>query len=304
MSLAIIAGMFVFLVCFPASAAAGLILDAGVRFTYEDNVIGLLSDQQAAASGGSGNGGSMNVSGIRAGAMNGNGPQGYPNTGGSGGGSGTGTATGGTGESPSDYSSTVSAEAGWFTSLRESSTFFMKGFALYQAYGRYTFLDTTQGGISIGIGSDVSKNILLNASLFGAMKSFDDTLRNSTAYGGSLSLKERLTPSFWFRQVAEYERNDADNALFSYSGISGGLAMGYGFSAKTQVTLGYNYLVRAFDEPTGQEMRTGTVYLGIDQPMGKNWTVSLEYDYQESRDSVTGATMANNMYSLALRYDY
>lgn len=298
-----LAGVAIFLCCFPAIAAAGLILDAGLRFVYEDNVIGLLSDQQT------GGGGGNSIVGIQSGAMNGKGPQGYPNTGGSGTGTGTGAGTGtgtagGTGESPADYSTTISAEAGWFTALGASSTIFVKGFALYQAYGTYTFLDTTQGGVSAGIGMDVTKSILLNVSAFGAVKQFDDTQRNSSAYGGSLTLKENLTPSFWFRQLVDYELNNADNALFSYSGITGGLGLGYGFSTKTQLALGYNFLVREFDEPSSQVMRTGTAYLGIDQSLGRNWTVSVEYDNQESTDSVTGMTMTNNIYSLAVRYDY
>jgi opacity protein-like surface antigen len=136
------------------------------------------------------------------------------------------------------------------------------------------------------------------------MKQFDDTQRNSSAYGGNLTVKENLTPSFWFRQIVDYELNDADSAYFSYSGITGGLGMGYGFATKTQLALGYNYQVREFDEPSGLEMRTSTAYLGIDQPLGGNWTVSMEYDYQQSKDNVTGMTMTNNIYSLAIRYGY
>jgi hypothetical protein len=300
MLFSILAGAAACVFCFPAIAAAGLILDAGLRFAYEDNVVGLLSDQQGGVVSGK-----NQYNGNRSATLGaygyGNGNGGYPNS------NPTSTASPAfthSNESPADYSTTLSAEVGWFTSLGRSSTVFIKGFALHQAYGTHTFLDTTQGGMGAGVGTDKAKNIVLNISAFGTMRTFEDKLRNSSAYGGNMALKEHITPSLRFRQFADYELNDADNALFSYSGISGGVGLEYGFSTKTMLTLGCNYLVRKFDEPAGQELRTGTAYFGIDQTIGKDWTVSVEYNHQESRNNLAAMTMRNNVYSVGFRYDY
>jgi hypothetical protein len=274
----------------PATAEAGLSFDASVRYTYEDNVIGLLSDQQSGAIGG----GNQNMPGPRAVSLEKYGQPGSMPTG----------TTSGTSQSPADYSTTVSAEVGGFTSLGESATIFAKGFASYQAYGTYTLLDTTQGGISAGIAVDLSRAVTARLAVSGTVKSFDDSQRNSTAYGANVSLKEKLSTLFWLRQFADYEDSSADSPLFSYTGIAGGVGAGYSLTAKTSVSIGYSYLVRKYDEPSGTELKTGTTSVGLDRTFGRYWSAGVEYDYQQSKDTLTGATMTNNVYSLAVRFGY
>jgi hypothetical protein len=82
------------------------------------------------------------------------------------------------------------------------------------------------------------------------------------------------------------------------------LAHGYAFTKKTRATLGYSYLFQKYDDPSGAEMKTQTVYVSAEQTVMKNWAISGEYDLQLSKENVTGTSTTNNIFSLALRYSY
>jgi hypothetical protein len=291
-----------FLVCaFPAHVFAGLILDAELRVTYEDNVVGILSDQRGQVSSGSSGGGFGPMS-MRAGGFgaNGNGQGGYN---GSGSGSGSGSAADSS-LSPGDFSATLFAEAGGYIDVGRSSSLFAKGFAEYTAYDTYTDLDATIGGISAGISSRFTDILSGGLSFFGKVKRFGDSARDGNSFGGVLSLKQRFMPSFWLREFGEYEKNDANDPFFNYVGTRIGAGAGYTPSRKTLILLGYNYLVREYDEPAGSNLKAHTVSLSVEQALGKSWAVAGEYAFQASEDNVTNSIMRDNIFSLALRYSY
>ena len=273
---------------FPSQGRAGLILDAEIRLTYEDNVVGILSDQTSGQTVG-------------------------PNTapvmqaGGPGMGSGRSIYTGSTlttSTSPGDFSGTVHAAIGGFSDVFSESTVFVKGFAEHTSYDTYSDLDVTMGGVSTGIATQLSKNSMARFSLTGKVKHFEDSQRNSTAYGGGVSLKERPAQDLWFRQFVEYEKNEADSPLFSYGGTKAGISAGYDLTRTTAAAAGFSYLVQEFDEPAGAELRTGTVFLTVEHALSRTWFFSAEYGLQTSRDGTSGTSITNNMYSLALRYSY
>lgn len=288
-----------FAICFtlvPANSFAGLILGAELRLTYEDNVVGLLSDQPRGA-GGAGGGTMMPAMGIMQ----------RPGTGGTGGptnnnryiGSGSGST-----QHPGDFSATLSAEAGGYQDVGSNLAVFAKGFAQHQSYNTYTDLDATIGGASAGVSAALSETVFLRVAALGKLKRFGDSARDSNAYAGDVSLKEKLTPTFWLREYGEYEKNHADNAVFSYNGTLVGAGLGYLPLKKTLLTFGYSYLVRKFDEPSGAEIKTSTVYVGTEQSFTKSWSIAGEYDLQISKENITGSSTTDNIFSLALRYSY
>ena len=167
---------------FPGKASAGTILDAELRFTYEDNVVGLLSDQQH------GRGGNVSPTMM---AM-----QVPGSMGGMGSGNGRYTGAGSSTQSPGDFSATLSAEAGKYESLGKSSEVFAKGFAEHTSYDTYTDLDDTIGGVSAGINTNLSDTISGRVALIGKVKRFGDSQRDSTSYGGNVGVKEKLTREF------------------------------------------------------------------------------------------------------------
>ncbi len=276
---------------FPSKAFAGLILDAELRFTYEDNVVGLLSDQQRGL--GSGGGPTMSMMAMGQPGM-GSGPNKNRYTG-----SGSGATT-----SPSDFYVTISAEAGGYTDLGANASVFAKGFANHSSYDTYTDLDATIGGVSTGIVVSLSDSVTALGSVLGKVKRFGDSQRDSTAFAGTLSLKEKLQPTFWLREFGEYEKNNADSAFFSYTGTKIGIAAGYNPVRKTLLSAGYSYLVQKFDEPSGAEIKTNTVFLSAEQSIAKAWAVGAEYDLQLSKENITGSSTTDNIFSLALKYSY
>ncbi len=284
----LLAGFMLYFSVFPANVFAGLLLDADLRFTYEDNVVGLLSDQPRGAGGGTPGGMSMQALGMGMGGPNKN--------------RYTGSGSGAT--QTGDFSATVSAEAGGYQDVGSNAALFAKAFANHTSYDTFTDLNATIGGVSTGISASLSDSVLARVAVLGDIKRFGDGERDSTAYGGNISLKEKLIPSFWVREFVGSEKNHADNPVFSYTGTTIGIGAGYALTRMTLATLGYSYLIRKFDEPSGAEIKTNTVYAGAEHSLMKSWSVAAEYDLQLSRENITGSSTTDNIFSVALRYSY
>jgi hypothetical protein len=285
-------GLILCFFVFPGNVFAGLLLDAELRLQYEDNVVGLLSDQQkGSVSTGAGMSGGTHMLASSMGGMEG-GKNHY-----------TGSSLGSS-QSPGDFSATLFAEAGGYQDVGRDAEVFAKGFASHTSYDTYTDLNSNIGGVSTGISVILSDLLTTRISVLGKIKRFDDSQRDSTAYAGNLSLKEKLTPSFWLREYGQYEKNSADTSVFSYTGTTIGMEAGHAFAKKTRATLGYSYLVQKYDDPSGAKMKTQTAYVSAEQTVRKNWAVSGEYDLQLSKENVTGTSATDNMFSLALRYSY
>jgi len=285
-------GLILCFFAFPGKAVAGLLLNAELRLTYEDNVVGLLSDQQkGGVSTGAAIPGGMAMTAPGMGGM-GSGKNNY-----------TGSSSGSS-QSPGDFSATLYAEAGGYRDLGRDAEVFAKGFASHTSYDTYTDLNSNIGGVSTGISLILSDLFSTRVSVLGKIKRFDDSQRNSTAYAGNLSLKEKLTPSLWLREFGQYEKNSADTSVFSYTGTTIGIGAGYALTKKTLAMLGYSYLIQQYDEPSGAEMKTQTAYVSAEQTIGKFWAVSGEYDLQISKENATGTSTTNNIFSLAVRYSY
>ncbi len=284
---------FVSLFClFPGIANAGLILNAQLRFTYEDNVFGLLSDQQHLRTAT----GNVMPSMMMASTSGGMGSMG--------GGKARYTGTGSSNHSPGDFSGTVSAEAGGFQTMGASLEIFAKGLAEHTSYDYYTDLNATIGGVMTGIDMSFNDNLYARAAILGEVKNFGDSARNSTSYVGNLSLKEKITPSLWVREAGIYEDNKADSPLFTYTATTIGIYSGYSISNNTLLTLGYSYLVEMYDDPSHTVIRANTVFLGAEHKLMKSWAIAGEYDLQISTDSTTDTSATDNIFSLALRYSY
>jgi hypothetical protein len=274
------------------TAAAGLILNAQLRFTYEDNVFGLLSDQQHIRTA-TGNAMPSMMMAPTSGSM-----------GSMGGGKARYTGTGSGSQSPADFSGTLSAEAGGYQSLGASSEIFLKGLAEHTSYDYYTDLNSTIGGVITGIDMSFNDNMYARAAILGEVKRFGDSARDSTSYVGSLSLKEKITPLLWVREAGTYEKNNADSPLFTYIATTIGINSGYRLSNNTLLTLGYSYLVEMYEDPSGTAVRANTVFLGAEHKLTKSWAIAGEYDLQISTDSTTATSTTDNIFSLALRYSY
>jgi hypothetical protein len=275
------------LVLTPLPASAGVLLGVDVRMSYEDNVVGLLSDKQLGVSGGmTGGGGTM----MQAMSM------------------GTGTGMGGGqpqyigSQSSSDFSSTISAEAGGYMDISAETALFAKGFAQHTAYNKFTDFNSTIAGASTGANVIMGDGLSGRLTLYGKIKHFGDSNRNSKAYGATINLKQKLFPALWFREYVEYEDNRADSSAFSYIGTTIGISAGYEVMETLFLTSGYSYLVQNYRN-VGSKLITNTASLSLEKRLAKAWSVGGEYDRQISKPD-GGSSVTDNIFSLALRYTY
>ncbi len=264
---------------------AGMYYDVEIKGAYEDNVVGLLSDKRTGAMGGSG----MTAAGgpvMGAGMMPG-GP-------------------GSSGQSNSDTSATLSAGLGGSTELTSDTSLFLGGSALHTSYSSFTQFNTTTGGLSAGVIQGLGDIVIARLALNYELRRYGDSERDSAAYGASVLFKEKFTPSFWLKESYGYEKNKADTALFTYTGNAAGIRAGILPLPLPQTTilLGYNYLVRDYDEPAGFTVTAHTISLGVEQALAKQWFLDAQYDRQASDSNLPGTNTTDNMVSVGLRYSY
>lgn len=283
-------GLTLLALSFPRGASAGFILDAELRLSYEDNVVGLLSDQKAGTGVATGSTGGMMAPAAAGMGM--------------GGGPGGSTGSGPGAKSKGDFSAAFSAEAGGSRDVSDSASVFAKAFAGHTSYHTYTDFNATVGGAGAGVNARLGDGVYARAAITGKVKRFGDSLRDSSAYGGSISLKEKFTSSFHVREFGEYEKNRADSDLFSYSGAKLGIEAGLSVTRDSLVSIGYSYLDQRYEEPTGAEMKTLTVFASAEHALVKSWTVAAEYDRQISTTNEGGGSATDNIFMLALRYGY
>lgn len=275
----------------PHKVSAGMILDAQIKLTYEDNVVGLLSDQRR-------------IQGVPGGGTPGNSAMMAQGIGGMGGNHSRYTGVASSADSPGDFSATLYAEAGGYQPVTNNADIFVVGFAGNQTYNTYTDLNETRGGASAGIATILNSNISGRAVIFGQVKRFGDGQRDSTSYGGTLGLKEKVKPEVWLREFVSYEKNDANSPFFTYNGTTVGIDVGYSVTKQTLLSAGYSYLVEKYDQPSGADIKENTVSFNAEHSLAKSWALAGEYDLQISKVSATGTTNTDNIFSVALRYSY
>ena len=278
--------LMLFVMSSPRTARAELILGAEARISYEDNVVGLLSETRGPKNSNTG-GGTLSGMSMKPGGM----------------GSGKTPYTGVNGQSPSDVSLTLSGEAGAITDIGTSSSIYAKGFAQNTSYDQYKDLDVTIAGVTAGVSTRLTDVFSAGLSAVGKMKRFRDDLRDSTSYGVSVSLKERLGRDLWLREAVEVEKNDARSPDFSYTGITLSVRGGYFITKRTLLTAGLGHLIQKYDVVNASTFTADTFSIGAEQELTKRWSAAVDLDMQSSRFA-GDPDASNNILSVAIRYNY
>ncbi len=283
--------LLLFLIIVPA-ARGEIFYDVAIKGTYEDNVIGLLSDKRGG------------TAGVPATTGPGPGMMGVMGPGGMGPGMGGNTPQDTGVQSKSDISLNLFADIGGSTEIASGISAFLIGSAQHTSYNSLTEFDSTIGGLSAGVDKKMGAFVTARLAINGSIKRYRDSARDSSAFGPALAVKEQFTPSFWLKESYYYEKNNADSALFTYSGNSAGIWAGYLVLPKTTVLLGYNYLVRDYDQPSNFKVTANTVSVGLEYEFLAKWFVDAQYDHQASDSNVAGTNTTDNIFSLAVRYSY
>ena len=188
--------------------------------------------------------------------------------------------------------------------MGEILTLILKADIEHTSYQTYKQFDFTIGALRAGVSSYFTDEILAKVVFRAAIKTFDISARNSTAFGANVSLKEWLTPSFWLKQVYDHEDNHADSSLYSYLGDSFGLWAGYSLTAKTRVGLGFSTLSRKFKEPSSFKVTSNTFSVDGTWDFYGNWSVNAGYDLEKADSNIPDSATTNNIYSVGLLYSY
>ena len=203
-----------------------------------------------------------------------------------------------------DFYTVLSAGIGGYTEVTDNTYLFLRGDAANYLYSKYDDLNATIAGISAGVYKELGDILSAQIALKGKIKEFKGEPRDSNAYGGTFELKQKITPKFWIKEGYEYERNDADSALFSYKGHSVGIWSGYLINPQTMVNLGYSYLTRKYDDVSGFKTKFHTVSVGMVREIIKKVYASIGYDRQFNDSNVSNTDYKNNIYTLGVTYSF
>ncbi len=266
---------------FSTVASGEVTLDASLKEVYEDNVNPSLSGPGGAMGGATGRPLTMPM-GIRMG--------GPPPAKGSTSGSDTG-----------DLYTVLSAAIGSTAEVGVETELFIKAQATRYQYGKFTELNATSIGLSAGVFRQFSDLLAAQLGLSARTSDYRDNLRNSKTYGGTVGLRQQLTPEFRLMEGLGYEKNDADAAVFSYKGPLFSLGAGYLVAQKTLVNVGYGYLIRKFDD--GSRTKLHSLTLGIDREIAKRTHISASYEHQSYEAALPGSD-TDNIVTLGIAFSY
>jgi hypothetical protein len=275
-------------------AHAGLFLSVELRESYDDNVIGLTADNRTGTTGplqGS-------VSSVGAAAMNGK-LGGMPGPGG-GGGAGTTTV-----QQKGDFSTNFFANIGYDRDLGERTTAFLEVSVDHTRFTTYADFDFTIGTASAGATRRLSDIFSLKAAVYGSVKNFANNLRDGTAYGVGIALRERFSPSFWAKQYCDIEQNRADSPSYSYLGSSAGISAGYDITEASTLSAGYTYFLRDYrDVAPAVTVVSQLAFVEWATDLNASWSVALGYDREWADSNIPDTATTNNRYRVGIRYAY
>jgi len=277
-----------------SGADAELILDAEVRVTAEDNIVGLLTGG-ASGSRGSTMGGAAAMAG---GKGFGSGP-------GSGGGSGgSGSYTGEGSQSPGDLSVTVMADLGG-SGRAGGLSYYALGFAERTDYQKLSEYDQAAAGVSAGATLRLSDVFAAGLAGTGRTKRYDnDPDRDGTSAIGTASLKQYGPGTLVFREAAEYESYDAAYQDFRFRGTAYRITAGLDLTSRLLATAGFRFQSQQYQDSAATVLRTRTASIVTDYAFTRRWSSWLAYERQTTHPGTSDVITRNNILSLALRWSY
>jgi hypothetical protein len=268
---------------FTHKAQAQMFYDAEIKTIYEDNVIGLLTDKRGGGGMGTGTVGPA-ITAVK----------GMPNN-----------SPGNTGsQSSGDFSLNLSADIGSSKDVSKDTALFLVGSAEHTAYDTFTEFNSTIGGLSTGVNRKLSETVSTRIAIYGKIKKFEDSQRDGTSYGGNFALKEQISPKFFLKEIYEYEKNHADSSQFSYVGNSVSIWAGLLATPQTKLSLGYSYLKRDYDDPSGFTAKSHTISAALEHELAKRWYLDAGYDHVTNYSNEPSTTATDNILSVGIRYSY
>ena len=287
------------LVAGSGSAHANLYMTFEVQESYCDNVIGLLADNRSGTSGsGAALMGSQPAQAALQGGLDGlqmRGPGGGMGSG------GPGAADGDRG----DFSTNLYANIGYDWDLGSRTRALLEGSVEHTRYNTFSDFDFTIVTAGTGISRSFTDRFLAKVMVRGSTKDYGNDLRDGTAYGAGLTLRERFSERLWSRQFYEIEQNDADSPEYTHLRQTAGVALGCDLSKDSVLTAGYAYYLRDYDAaPPAVTVTSQIASVTWLTDISRSWSVLINYEHEWADSSVPDTAISSNTYTVGIRYAY
>ncbi|MDA8082684.1 MAG: hypothetical protein M0024_03380 [Nitrospiraceae bacterium] len=203
-----------------------------------------------------------------------------------------------------DTHTVLSASVGGYKNIGRGTFAFLRANAEAYVYRRYSDLDAAIAGLSAGVYKEFDRIWSAAGSVAIKDETYRDSDRNSTAYVGAFNLRQQVRPALWIKEGYEFEKNEADCALFSYNSHLLGIWTGYSVTPQITATLGYSYIRRTYDEPAGYRNLFHTFSAGLTGEIAPKLYLTGNYDRQYIDSTIPAENHTDNIYTLGLSYSY
>ncbi|MCF8470333.1 MAG: DUF2860 domain-containing protein [Parvibaculum sp.] len=206
----------------------------------------------------------------------------------------------------SDSYLTLNASAVYFTPLdaAQSRYFIGQVGASSSAYNKFNNLDSTMLVASAGLWQQLSATWSGQVTGRGFTRNTKQSDRDSNGFGATLEIKNQLTPTVWVKGVADYEDSRANLRMFSYTGETYGVHLGYLPLQDTFVSLGYSHTTRDFRSAASFVSKSQMLFAEVSQRVAKNWYLNGGYAYGDNDSNIAGTAYTNNIMSIGLSFSY
>lgn len=203
-----------------------------------------------------------------------------------------------------DFYTTLFFSADGSTEVSDKTYLFLRGDAGRFIYNKYDDLNAYIFGLSAGAAKEFNDVVALLVALNGRVKSYRDNERDSNSYGAYLEAKQQLAQKLWIRESYEYEKNKANLGVYSYKGNSFSAWFGYHYSPQTMLNLGYNYLVRSYENPAGYKSTSHTTWAAMKSELAQKLYLNVGYSRQFNDSNLPNTDNTNNIYNIGLTYAF
>jgi hypothetical protein len=208
-------------------------------------------------------------------------------------------------EEKGDFSTNLYALIGYDWDIGSDLKPFVQGSVDHTAFQTYSVFDFTIATMSAGVSRWFSDVISARVAGYGSVKDYGNDLRDGTAYGAGVTLRERLSPSFWAKQRYEIEQNNADSPDYTYLGQSLGITLGWDMTIGSTFSAGYTVFFRDYNASSPSVTVTSQIAsLGWTADLSDEWSFLVGYDHEWSDSNIPGTATINNRYTVGIRYDY
>lgn len=201
-----------------------------------------------------------------------------------------------TAESIMTYSGYV---GGYWPSADQRSAWILKADAAFTRLDKFDVFDNKTLGLSTGVFHAFSHSNSMTATVGAQTKRFDDKARDYDVYALQLSLKQKTSNSFFFREGLALEKASAEVRSNEYDGAGVNISLNWTPGRSTLLTLGAGRIERDYEVTVGNKRTNTFATVGFVQQFGQHVYLRGGVTRQNNRTNA-GAEYDSNVYTVGL----